>query len=289
MAGAEVCFCTAKPDYNVGMRRLLSIAAFVGLLAVAAASAQMRGGGRGSFGGHGGFAGHGSFGGHVGGGHGFGGMPPRGFSAPRIQSRGFNHGASFRQPTFSRRDRFEGDHFRGDRFRGDRFRGNRFRHHRFRNFAFENCFGCGGWWGSAWWNAGYYDPYWWWDSYSSYDEDREREIRLANEMNEQSLAEQRMLHEEDQDLYARPERQAQPRQGQAPDPPDPPGPATVLVFRDQHRQEVQNYAIVGSTLWVFGAQRTQKIPVAELDIPATAKANDERGVEFRVPEEIKGQ
>jgi hypothetical protein len=259
------------------------------LLAVAAASAQVRGGGRGFSAGHGGFAGHGSFSGHVGGGHVFGGMSSRGFSGPRIQSRGFNRGPSFRHPTFSRGDRFRGDRFRGDRFRGDRFRDDRFRHHRVRNFAFEDCFGCGGWWGSPWWNAVYYDPYWWWDSYSSYDEDREREIRLANEMNEQSLAEQRMLHEEDQDLYARPERQTQPRQEQAPDPPDPPGPATVLVFRDQHKQEVRNYAIVGSTLWVFTAQHTQKIALSELDANATVKANDERGITFPMPEVSQGQ
>jgi len=46
---------------------------------------------------------------------------------------------------------------------------------------------------------------------------------------------------------------------------------------------------VGSTLWVFGERRTQKIPVADLDLPATAKANDERGVEFRMPGENQGQ
>ena len=48
-------------------------------------------------------------------------------------------------------------------------------------------------------------------------------------------------------------------------------PATVLVFRDQHKQEVQNYAIVGQTLWIFSPQRTQKIPLAEVDLDATRK------------------
>jgi len=66
-------------------------------------------------------------------------------------------------------------------------------------------------------------------------------------------------------------------------------PATVLVFRDQHRQEIQNYAIVGQTLWTFAPQRTQKIPLSELDIPATQKANDERGVDFRLPAAREGQ
>jgi hypothetical protein len=57
----------------------------------------------------------------------------------------------------------------------------------------------------------------------------------------------------------------------------------VLVFRDQHRQEIQSYAISGTTLWAFAPQRTQRISLADLDIPATTKANDNRGLDFRVP------
>jgi hypothetical protein len=57
----------------------------------------------------------------------------------------------------------------------------------------------------------------------------------------------------------------------------------VLVFRDQHKQEVSNYAIVGQTLWTFVPQHKQQIPLADLDIPATIRANDDRGVTFRVP------
>jgi hypothetical protein len=59
---------------------------------------------------------------------------------------------------------------------------------------------------------------------------------------------------------------------------------TQLVFRDKRTEEVQNYAIVGQTFWVFGEQRARKIPLADLDIPATKKANDDRGVEFQLPE-----
>lgn len=57
---------------------------------------------------------------------------------------------------------------------------------------------------------------------------------------------------------------------------------TVLVFRDGHKQEVSNYAIMGQTVYVFDA-RTQKIAVSDLDVAATKKANDERGVEFQIP------
>jgi len=60
-------------------------------------------------------------------------------------------------------------------------------------------------------------------------------------------------------------------------------PATALVFRDQHIEEVRNYAIAGETLWILNAQAAKKIPLAQLDLPATVKMNDDRGVDFQVP------
>jgi hypothetical protein len=61
-------------------------------------------------------------------------------------------------------------------------------------------------------------------------------------------------------------------------------PATALVFRDQHVEEVHNYAISGGTLWVLNDHQSgKKIPLAQLDIPATVKMNDDRGVDFQVP------
>jgi len=60
-------------------------------------------------------------------------------------------------------------------------------------------------------------------------------------------------------------------------------PSTALVFRDQHVEEVRNYAISGGTLWVLGDQATKKIPLAQLDLDATAKMNDDRGVDFQIP------
>jgi hypothetical protein len=69
-------------------------------------------------------------------------------------------------------------------------------------------------------------------------------------------------------------------------PDDKPGDPTVLVFRNGKRQEVSSYAIMGDALYVFDQGR-KKIALADLDIPATTKANDERGVEFRLPPEAK--
>jgi hypothetical protein len=61
-------------------------------------------------------------------------------------------------------------------------------------------------------------------------------------------------------------------------------PETALVFHDQHVEEVRNYAISGGAVWVLNAQAAKKIPLVDLDIPATVKMNDDRGVDFQVPE-----
>jgi hypothetical protein len=60
-------------------------------------------------------------------------------------------------------------------------------------------------------------------------------------------------------------------------------PTTVLVFKDGHQAEVRNYAIVSETLFDFSEGRSHKIMLADLDLPATQKANDDRGVDFHVP------
>ena len=60
-------------------------------------------------------------------------------------------------------------------------------------------------------------------------------------------------------------------------------PPTLLVYRDGHQMEIQNYAILGKTLWVFSGQRTRQVPLAELDLAATARVNEDRGVDFVPP------
>ena len=73
----------------------------------------------------------------------------------------------------------------------------------------------------------------------------------------------------------------------APPPADvKPGEPTVLVFHTGKQQEVTNYAIMGDSLYVFDQGR-KKIALADLDIPATIKANDDRGLEFRMPPAAK--
>lgn len=70
---------------------------------------------------------------------------------------------------------------------------------------------------------------------------------------------------------------------QPPAPPEPKPPKTILIFRDGHALEVQNYAIVGDTLWVLSDQSSQRVPLALLNLSATEGANESRGLEFEPP------
>lgn len=62
-----------------------------------------------------------------------------------------------------------------------------------------------------------------------------------------------------------------------------PQPSTLLVYKDGHKGEVQNYAIVGDTLFNLSEGRSYKVLLADLDLAATRKANADRGVDFQLP------
>jgi len=251
------------------MRRLISIAAFALVLTVPVWA--QRGGGA-----HGGGMRGGGFAGHAGGGRSFGGMRSApGFShgSHHASNNGNWHGSSWNQGSHSHHVHFH---------------------------TFHNCFGafCGHsafnstWWGWGWgWG---WSPWMWssWDDQDRrFDYEYDRQYALASQWNQQSIAEQRMREREeaqDQDAYA-PRSSYRASAPEVSVQPSEPAPATVLVFRDRRQQEVQNYAIVGQTLWAFSSGRTQKIPLANLDVAATEKANDDRGVAFRVPAVNQGQ
>lgn len=75
----------------------------------------------------------------------------------------------------------------------------------------------------------------------------------------------------------------QQAQLQAPPPPQSQSAATVLIFRDGHQLEIQNYAIVGQTLWILDQRNSSKIPLSDLDLDATQKENRSRGLRFVTP------
>jgi len=149
-----------------------------------------------------------------------------------------------------------------------------------RFFISSGCFGypyyCGGYYYP--YSTLYYPPYFWSDSdyyqqpytavQPTYDDTGlQYEVdRLANEVE--------LLRQEQEQRQA-PQPSARPAAEQR--------PATVLVFKDGHRSETQNYGIVGQTLWIFTERHARKYPLSDLDLPATKAANEQRGIEFVVP------
>jgi hypothetical protein len=69
--------------------------------------------------------------------------------------------------------------------------------------------------------------------------------------------------------------------------PDPPLPPTLLIFKDGRTLEVANYAILGPTVFDLTPGHRRKIPVMDLDLEATRKQNDERGVTFQLPQSVR--
>ena len=180
---------------------------------------------------------------------------------------------------------WHGNGFRGNGFRGDGFRGDRFRFSR-RGYP---------WWG---WNSGYYWYPWWggygWygfddypsyyspDYYSSdgygpppgqYATSYEYLPPGGSAASYASQAEVQQIQNEVADLRAQQARKYS----------EPMPLGTELVYLDGHKETIQNYAIAGSTLWVLDQNHARKVPLSELNLPATKRDNEERGAEFAVP------
>jgi len=235
------------------MRRWLAVAALGAAFLTMPLWAQRRGGGSAGFGGHAGFASHGpAFGGHG------SIMAGRG---PVMANRGLGFSGGWHGPHF------------GTGFNRP-FRSPYYSHH----YRFYPYYGYGGYYGYPYYGyPGYYD----YDSGSPYDSaGADYGGDTGAERDEQAQIDRL----EDEVNRLRQEREAR-RPGTVSQTESSAGlhSVTELVFRDKHSQEVQNYAIVGQTFWIFDQQRTTKVPISDLDIPATVKANDARGVDFELP------
>ena len=111
--------------------------------------------------------------------------------------------------------------------------------------------------------------------YGEHDTDYREAQRLRQE-EEDRQAQARRREEEAQQADARAAAPAQPK-------PEKQDPAAVLVFKDGHRQDVSGYAITGDVLYDLGQGGARKIQLADLDLPATRKLNDQLGNDFRLP------
>lgn len=60
-------------------------------------------------------------------------------------------------------------------------------------------------------------------------------------------------------------------------------PPVVLIYKDGHQRELENFAIVGQYVYDISGFTSQKIALADLNLTATVKANEDRGIEFTLP------
>jgi hypothetical protein len=85
---------------------------------------------------------------------------------------------------------------------------------------------------------------------------------------------------------APPAHTAAPPDASEPDP-APAADPTLLVYKDGRQVEVGNYAIVGTTLFDLTPGHPRKIALADLDLEATRKQNDDRGIVFQLPPSLR--
>ncbi len=228
-----------------------------------------RGGHGGMGGGRGGYAGHG--GGYAGHGGGYTGAPRGGAGWGGGFRGGFGHGP-YGYP--GHYPYYPGRYYPGRYPWG------------YRGYYGYGGYGYGGYgypWAWGWYGGS------WPDTYDSYPATQSPAYVYAYPDNSNTAVNYDQQQQIDRlnDEVARLRAEREPGSGATSAPQPPPKTqirsATLLVFRDRHTEEIQDYAIVGKTLWVFTEQRARKIPIAELNVPATTKANEDRGIEFRLP------
>ncbi len=164
------------------------------------------------------------------------------------------------------------------------------------NFGFGTDFGTG--FGSAFgsgfpaWGGGYGTPYYF--DQASYDQDESTQAQSADRqrmLDEVNFERRRAMELERQyaELQAAQETSEQATQQQATqNAPSQsasgarPMPA-ILVFRDGRQMQVENYVITPNRLFSLGPDERRTIQLSELDLEATIKANQDRGVSFSVP------
>ncbi|HEY1903158.1 MAG TPA: hypothetical protein VGG56_12030 [Terracidiphilus sp.] len=255
------------------MKRLAAVALVVFFMALPAC-AQHGSSHGGGFSGHGGFSSHGAQGFHGG----FSAPASRGFSS-RVNGRAFSVPRGFQRPGVGA-------------YRGRAPYTGSWRHRR----PYIPRYGAGVVYGYPVWGAPYFlsDP-----GFDDYDDDSS-----AYAQQQEPEQQQPEPQEPDQQMgpYAPAPYSGSPYAGGSYPPQPYPGPSysapsaqprpvpapaseetVTLVFKDgRPPEQIHNYLMTANTLFV-GDQRHREIPVDQLDLAATAKANREAGVDFHLP------
>ncbi len=249
------------------MRGWLSIAALCTILLAAPAWGQ-RGGG------HGGGGFHGGGGGFHGGG--FAGGPRGGYWGGGFRGNGWG---------------YSGYGYRGW---GWGYRGYGWGYRRW-GWGYPG-WGWGWGWSYPWWGWSWY-PWWGWSSWDDFDSSYPSDAYLASNYSAQpypstvyvtsapspgySYSQQNQTQEEidslkDQVAQLRSQQEEKSASAEA-------HAKTVLVYRDGHTEQIDNYAIAGKTLWVFNETRARRVALSDLDLTATKRDNEDRGIDFIIP------
>jgi hypothetical protein len=257
------------------MRGWLSVAALCTILLAVPAWGQRGGGGRGG-GGHGGGGGFhgGGFSGRSRGGYGGNGYGYRGYGYP-----GYGYG------------------YRGYGYPGYGYGGYRGYGYGYGGYGYGYGRGWRGWgWGYPWWGGSWY-PWWGWDSWDNSDSSYPSDSYAGSNYQAQPYPStvyvnpapppgysNSQANQTQDEIDSLKDQVAQLRsQQEGKSAPAEPRARTVLVYRDGHTEQVDDYAIVGKTLWVFNETRARRVALSELDLPATKRDNEDRGIDFTIP------
>lgn len=284
------------------MRYVFPVAILSGLLIVVPSAFAQRG----SFGG-------GHAGGHFGGGSAghFGGGAVSHFSGPAFSGPGrmpgfpthsfgsaprMAFGSTAPNRTFAPGSGFAGSGFmdRGDRNPGGRDGGDRDHdgHYRspYRGYGYG---GYGGYpyYANSWellpWDLGYSDF-----AGNGYYDDDDSGSYVAQQPSNQAVTPPDQGYAPEgypqQDEGYSPDYGPQPYPDYAPPPPSDaaiaPEPPLTLIFKDGHQESIQNFVLTPNTVIVMEASgRQQRIPLANLNLPATEQAAQQAGLDFAPP------
>ncbi|MDP9262848.1 MAG: hypothetical protein M3O85_00845 [Acidobacteriota bacterium] len=123
-------------------------------------------------------------------------------------------------------------------------------------------------------------------SRAEYSTDQERYGEHYTDYREEERRRAKAEAQSDEERRAADQRErerAQAEKSKSEEKPEEQEPATVLVFKDGHHQDLRGYAITGEVLYDLAGGRARKILLADLDLPATTKLNDQLGNDFRLP------
>lgn len=120
------------------------------------------------------------------------------------------------------------------------------------------------------------------DQFPSYDAAQDPNVQAT-------LMHENMLGQQIKDLSAQIAELKQEQEAARPQPPDiagaeeapqPEGPPIHLVLRSGQQLQIRDYAVMNGTFWDFTSQPARRIPLSNIDIPASQKATADSGGEF---------